>query len=179
MRKRIKNKAFTLLELMVCLVLISLLGAIIGIKGIDLLAHHRFRSTLQTWLLDIGRAQILAMYQKCDVICILKKRAEGGYQANIESDSPSFSPSSYIWKDVALLNFQGKPVELFCITFSPAGRISPLGILQIVPYKGEKDAIFLDLSYPVVFHTNPIKTTSLQPPFFPTKEKKISELVDK
>lgn len=179
MKKPIKLKAFTLLELMVCLVLIGLLGALIGIKGIDLLAHHRFRSTLQTWLLDVQRAQILAMHQKCDVICTLKKRPEGGYQVMLESDSPTFSSSLYTWKDVAKITFQGKAIDTLSVTFSPAGRIFPVGILQITPYKEEKDAVFLDLSYPAVFHTNPIAFTPLQPPFFPEKEKKLSELVDK
>ena len=179
MSKPIKIKAFTLLELMVCLFLISLLGALIGIKGIDLLAHHRFRSALQTWLLDIERAQILAMHQKCDVVCILKKRMDGGYQAILESDSPTFSSSSYTWKDVEKISFQGKVIDTLPITFTPSGRISPQGILEITPYKKEKDSMFLDLSYPVVFHSNPIRFSSSPPPFFPLKEKKIAELVDK
>jgi prepilin-type N-terminal cleavage/methylation domain-containing protein len=179
MTKPVKRKAFTLLELMVCLVLIGLLGALIGIKGVDLLAHHRFRSTMQTWLLDVGRAQILAMHQKCDVVCTLKKRQEVGYQVILESDSPTFSPTSYVWKDVEKITLQGKIVDTLAITFSPSGRISPVGIVQIVPRKEEKDTVFLDLSYPMVFHTNSIPFFSLSPPFSPHLERKSSALVDK
>ena len=172
-------KAFTLLELMVCLVLIGLLGALIGVKGIDLLAHHRFRSSLQTWLLDVGRAQILAMHQKCDVVCTLSKTQDGRYRAILVSDSPMFSSSVYHWKDVAKISFEGKPIDTLSIAFSPTGRIFPQGILQIIPRREEKDTIFLDLSYPVVFHTNAMVYSALQPPFFPQKEKKLSDSVDK
>ncbi len=170
--KRIKRRAFTLLELMVCLAIIGLLGAVVGIKGVELLAHHRFYGSLQTWLFDIQRLQILAMNQGVDVICIIKKNEKGTFHAFLESDSPSFPLSSYELKEVAKLDFQGKSVTQLQVTFFSSGRIFPTGILKIEAEREKEPPVFLDFAYPIIFQTNLIKNShAFIPPPYPERRK--------
>ncbi len=167
-----KSKSFTLLELMVCLALISLLSAVLGIKGIDLLAHHRFYGGLQTWLFDVHRTQILAMNQSCDVVCTIKKNQQGGYQALLTSDAPSFPSTSSDLKEVAHLFFEDKLVEEFQVTFFSSGRIFPVGLLKIEPKRAQEPPVFLDLSYPIAFQMTPFKKSQgFAPPLYPEKRK--------
>jgi prepilin-type N-terminal cleavage/methylation domain-containing protein len=166
-----KRKSFTLLELMVCLALISLLAGLVGMKGVDLLAHHRFYRGLQTWLFDIHRVQILAMNQGADVTCTLKKNKEGHYRAIFESDAPSFHSTSHDLNGVSELIFENKPINEFKVTFFSSGRISPVGILKIEPQKEQEPSVFLDFSYPIAFQTAPQKKSSrFIPPPYPEKK---------
>ena len=172
--KRSKRKGFTLLELMVCLAIIGLLGAILGIKGVDLLAHHRFYSSLQTWFFDVQRMQILAMNQGSDVVCTIKKNQEGVYQACLESDSPSFQKSVHDLKEVSQFSFQSKPLVDLQVTFFSSGRIAPTGLLKIDPKRESEPPVYLDLSYPIAFQTNPKKKSNSQiPPAQPEKRKEL------
>lgn len=168
--KKSKKKAFTLLELMVCLAIIGMLGAILGMKGMDLLAHHKFHSALQTLLFDVHRHQILAMNQNADITCSFKKTG-AFYTAYLQSECPEFIPTTYELKEVGCLSFQEKSVSEFSLTFFSSGRISPSGILKIGPKRESQDPLFLDLSYPIVFQSKlPVKKNSFfSPPLCPEK----------
>lgn len=172
MATRSKRKNFTLLELMVCIALIAILGAVVGIKGTTLLAHHQFYSGLQTWLFDIHRVQIVAMNQGVDVVCTLKRNQQGDYQALMESDAPSFSSSTYELKQVSRLSFDGKPIEKWQVTFFSSGRISPSGLLKIEAQKENEPPVFLDFAYPIAFQTSLPKHSRVSfPPPYPEKRK--------
>jgi prepilin-type N-terminal cleavage/methylation domain-containing protein len=168
--KRIKHKSFTLLELMVCLAIIGLLGAVVGIKGVDLLAHHRFHGSLQTLLFDIQRAQILAMNEGTDVLCTIKKNKKGDLQASLEADSPSYITTSYDLKEASKLSLDGREVSELQLTLFSSGRISPSKVLKIEPKRENEPSVFLDLSYPLAYHTKPIKNShAFIPPPYPEK----------
>ncbi len=170
--KRNKRKSFTLLEIMVCLALISLLAGLVGMKGVDLLAHHRFYRGLQSWLFDVHQVQILAMNQGADVTCTIKKNQEGTYQAIFESDSPSFHSTTHDLKEVSELFLENKPVKEVKVTFFSSGRTFPTGILKIEPQKMKQPPVFLDFSYPIAFQTAPPKKSSrFIPPPYPEKKK--------
>jgi len=162
---------------MVCLALISLLATLVGMKGVDLLAHHRFYRGLQTWLFDIHQVQILAMNQGSDVTCTIKKNKEGEYQAVFESDAPSFQSTTHDLKGVSQLFFENKPAKEFKVTFFSSGRTSPTGILKIKPQKTKEPPVFLDFSYPIAFQTAPQKKPQrFIPPPYP--EKKQANLIE-
>ena len=172
LQMKTKRKSFTLLELMVCLTLISLLAAVVGMKGVDLLAHHRFYRSLQTWLFELHQVQILAMNQGSDITCSIKKNQEGGYQAVFESDSPSFHSTTHNLKEVSRFFLENKPVQELKVTFFSSGRIFPTGILKIESQKTKESPVFLDFAYPIAFQTTPKKKSQgFIPPPYPEKKK--------
>lgn len=177
LQTRSKKRAFTLLELMICIALIGLLGSILGIKGADLLSHHRFHSSLQTWLFATQRLQILSMNQGADVICTIKKDKDGHFKAFLESDSPTLASEVYELKEVFQISFENKPVKEFHVTFFSSGRIFPTGLLKVETSKENETPLFLDLSYPVAFQSKNLKRShALIPPPYPERRNEESLL---
>ena len=176
-KKKIK-KAFTLLEILVCLAIISLVSVLVGTKGHQLLSYHQFRSISQTFLLDLGRFQILAMTSGSDIICKIIKEASGYV---IHWDPEAVLPLeqgalSYALKGVEKIQLQGKVVNEFDFTLLSSGRIFPVSHITFVSKKEEK-VLSIDLAYPFYVKEGVIKNSPpLFLPFYPTRKK---DFIDK
>lgn len=172
--KRRSKRAFTLLELLVCIVIISLVSVLVGTKGHQLLAYHQFRSTSQTFLLDLGRFQILSMAGGFDITCKLTKSSSAylvEWQA--ETSLPIEKGSlSYELKGVQRIEIQGKPVRDLEFTVFSSGRIDPTLCMTFISKKEEK-SLSIDLTYPFYLKEGTIKITSLSPPIYPVSRKDI------
>lgn len=175
--KRVK-KAFTLLEILVCLAIISLVSVLLGTKGHQLLSYHQFRSISQTFLLDLGRFQILSMASGSDVLCKIKKEPSGWFVRWQADAALPIEQGALLYelKGVENILFQEKAVKEFEFTVFSSGRISPASLLTFVSKKEEKPLI-IDLSYPFYIKEGGGQhpTSGSQPPY-PTRKK---DFIDK
>ncbi len=158
---RNKKHSFTLLELMICLSLISLVGTLVAIKGMDLVAHHRFTSSLQEVLFDLQRHQILAMTEGRDVLCKIAKNPEGAYFASFTFDGKDAPYSSHLLKEISQIRFQGKIISEFESILYSTGRINSLGVLSFEAKKHNEDPLWIDFSYPICLQKGPIPASKL------------------
>ncbi len=176
-KKKVK-RAFTLLEILVCLAIISLVSVLVGTKGHQLLSYHEFRSISQTFLLDLGRFQILSMTSGSDVVCRITKEASGCFvHWQVEASLPVEQGAlSYELKGVEKIQFQGKLVKDLEFTLFSSGRISPASLITFISKKEEK-TLSIDLAYPFYIKEGLVKSLSLvSPPLYPIRKK---DLIDK
>lgn len=76
-RRRVKKRnSFTLLEVMVCVALLSLLAGTCAWKGHDLLQHYLLRSSAKAIVREIEAAQILSLSYQADIAVTLVKEKE-------------------------------------------------------------------------------------------------------
>ena len=176
-KKEIK-RAFTLLEILVCLAIISLVSVLVGTKGHQLLSYHQFRSISQTFLLDLGRFQILSMASGSDVVCRITKEASGCFirwqaDASLPVEQGALS---YELKGVEKIQFQRKEVKDLEFTLFSSGRISPASLVTFISKKDGK-ALSIDLAYPFHVKEGAAKSPSLaSPPSYPIRKK---DFIDK
>jgi len=167
------KKGFTLLEILVCFVVIALVSTLLGTKGHDLIAYHRFRCEMQSFLLDLGRFRIVSMAQGCDITCKIQK-TEKHYLISWESDAPlplEKAGMSYELQGIKKMIFSGKEVREFEVNLFSSGRISPQVLLTFVPKREEK-SLTVDFAYPSYLKAaSGSKTVSLTPPPYPVRKK--------
>lgn len=165
------KKAFTLLELMICLAIIALVGSLVAVKGKDLLSHHQFRISSQLFLRDIGRLQVRALATGCDFTCTLEKSTKG-YLVEWQSDSPLFKEEKYHLEAVKEISMEGKKVSKIALTIYSSGRIDPASYLTLKSFKDE--LLYLDLSYPTSLHTKRASSAAPKsaPPYPETKKER-------
>ncbi len=152
------KKPFTLLEIMVCLVIITLAGAAIGVSGGNLFKYHQFRGIAQTFVFDLNKWRVMSMTLGSDVECLIDKEKEGyrvtwSPDAPIEAEGSSFT---YLLKEVKELSVQGKEKNSFSFTLFSSGRISSSDMLTLSPNKKDK-SISIDLSFPSSLIEGPFK----------------------
>ena len=82
--KRMKirsRRAFTLLEILVCLSIIILVSSVISIKLLDLLREYRFTSSVSLLYEDLIQSRIFTTSYQCDAcLKIYKKKSNYFYQ---------------------------------------------------------------------------------------------------
>jgi len=123
---RPKCRAFTLLEIIICIAILS--ASVIGIgwqmKG--MLAIHQFNKNIANFLADLRKAQLVALCDRVDID--LNIYEEGGhYQYSFSTDDPLLC---FINKKITLTGIQEiktekKKLKELKIHLYPSGRISP------------------------------------------------------
>ena len=168
-----KRSSFTLLEVMICLVIIGMVGSLIGIKGIDLWRYHQFRSSTQIFVDDLTHWRLLSLTYDCDVTCKIQKVASV-YTVSWKPDTPlkqQGRASSYTLTGVKELLCDGKPIDALECTLFSSGRLSQKGILSFIPSHHDK-GVYLDLLYPIKLQqSEKAAKHSVFPPAYPEKAK--------
>lgn len=166
-----KKASFTLLEIMVCLLLLALVGSIVGVQGARLITNHRFRSSTHRFAQDLMHLRILSMTYNCDITCLIEQDPKGHYTVTWKPDAPiaGLIPT-YTLTGVQQILLDKKPLAKFECFLLASGLLSSQGILSFVPSL-EENTLYLDLLYPPKLESSPPKKHPLSPPPYPIKKK--------
>lgn len=82
-----KTNSFTLLEIVICIAILVSAGSLIGFEIFEMIGSARFEKGIEKLLLDLEKAQALALADRCDLTCLIVKD-KGKYFYSIKSDEP-------------------------------------------------------------------------------------------
>jgi hypothetical protein len=145
---------FTLLEICVCLMILSLAAGFLGIHVKDAIEIHRFRNSVARLKIELQKLQMLALCHQSDLkISIYKKKNELYYKAS--SEEPGIS--EYACQEnklggISKLSLDGRKetVSLQMHIYS-SGRIEPLCVVGFHrrDLEDEIGSLWLNLTQPV------------------------------
>lgn len=143
-------RAFTLLEIMIALTLLSLISAISAVHINKLINAHRFESEISHLFIDLQEAQVLSAAYQTDIALDLY-RDKGKLCYRFSTHEP-FTTKQLNQETVRLNNtdsikFQRKKINVLHLNIF-SGRIEPCGIVTFMqtPKEGSK-MLWFDLQY--------------------------------
>jgi type II secretory pathway pseudopilin PulG len=173
-----KNKrSFTILEIMIALMVISIVGAVTAFQVKKLIDVHQFESGVSNLFIALQEAQVLSATYQTDIsLDLFFKKGTLFYRF---STNEPFKPHQFYNKEVPLANtaklmFKEAKVKQLHFDIYSGGRIEPRGILAF--YQSEEDgrSLWFDLQYghllKFAFHKPPLLKLQL-----PVKPKKTQE----
>ena len=137
-------RAFTLLEIMVCLLILAVAAGAVGIRIVDALSSHRFHVSVGDFTSQVKELQLLAMTHRTDMgLQIFKDRGEWKYQTKIEP-SLKLGCSTYPFplSGTAHITLDAKPFSSLPFSIYSSGRIEPRGVLE---FRDGEESIWVDL----------------------------------
>ena len=151
-----RKRAFTLLEITLCIALLALLSGILVWNMKKMLDTHAFHQSIDQILTEMNKAQLLALSYNTDLEVRLFKE-EGSYQFQITSDGPVklLKTSKVIkLKKVVECLFNKKMIENIRLHVYSNGRIEPLGLLtfyhETEETNEEREGVALDFRTPLL-----------------------------
>jgi prepilin-type N-terminal cleavage/methylation domain-containing protein len=145
-----RSRAFTLLEMMIGLVILSLVGALSAVHIKKLIDAHRFEKEVSNLFIALQEAQLLAAAYQTD-IALDFYRENSKFSYRFSTDEP-FVPRQFNRKSRSLfrtsvIQFQGKKINEFHLDIF-SGRVEPRGILEFFQTAEEDShALWFDLQY--------------------------------
>lgn len=140
-----KHRAFTLLEVMIALVILSIIGSVTAVQVKKMIDAHRFESEVTSLFISLQEAQVLSAAYQTDLALDIKN-VGGKLSYQISTDEPfsetTLSTNIVNLPHVSAIKFNNaSPPRLHFDVYS-GGRIEPRGSLAF--YQGEK-VLWLDL----------------------------------
>jgi prepilin-type N-terminal cleavage/methylation domain-containing protein len=142
--------AFTLLEMMIALVILSLIGALSAIHIHKLINTHRFESEISHLFIHLQEAQLLALTYQTDIFLDIY-REKGRFYYRFSTNEPftaqQFNQEKNPLTHTASIKFQDKKInKLHLDIFS--GRLEPGGIFTFFQTPEEDSKmLWFDLQY--------------------------------
>ncbi|MCH9630101.1 MAG: hypothetical protein S4CHLAM37_00940 [Chlamydiia bacterium] len=137
LKKTKTKRAFTLIEVIVCISLLSLIGGLFAYKAKDLFSVYNFRSDKRKLINSVELARHLSVSYRSDVEMLITEE-KLGYSLVIKSDEPALEDHNMLFKKVTFTHIDNvsyltdKKIEgPIKILFSSSGWLFPAGSLQI------------------------------------------------
>jgi prepilin-type N-terminal cleavage/methylation domain-containing protein len=148
-----KKKAFTLLELALCLVILALAAGFIGNKAIGFIGHYRFEKDVKQFKMDMEQLQVLALSYQADIsLNIFQKDGALVYQAHTNEPGIKLSTigGKNILDTIGYTRFNKKPIQNpWSLRIFSNGKIEPRGVLEVRPKEHDERARIVDFSQPL------------------------------
>jgi prepilin-type N-terminal cleavage/methylation domain-containing protein len=147
-QKRRKRTAFTLLELLLCLLILSLIGGALSFPLKGMLEHHRLRHNVKAVALQFKKAQALALNYQTDMGIRFYEHEKQLYCQGFTDEPIIPSPfqllkldgvSVLIFNDLKVSEKQPLQFKIFA-----TGRIEPKG--SLIFQKNGEETIEIDLA---------------------------------
>ncbi len=145
------KRYFTLLEIMLCLVLITLVGSLVSIKLYSLVNHHRFSHSVERLYTLIKETQALALTHQCDFEWEIKKVKEQ-FLFQCKTGNPQNFPEllqEEVLSCTSKIQWDSTNTNLVKLHVFPDGRIEPKGLLSLHT-KEDTQILWIDLKRPLL-----------------------------
>lgn len=170
------RRSFTILEVMIALVILSLIGVLSAVQVKKLIDAHRFEGEISHLFIALQEAQVLAATYQTDIaLDIFSKNGQLHYR--FASDEP-FRGHQFNNRDIPLshsakLMFKESKVNRLHLDIYSGGRIEPRGILAFHQTQEEDSkALWFDLQYGYLIKYAYHKPLSIKQQPLPVKPKK-------
>lgn len=128
-----QKRSFTLLEILLALMILSILAAFTGVPIKKLIDTHRFERDISTFFISLQEAQTLSAVYQTDIACEIFQE-KGSYYYRFSTKEPftshQFSKTSHPLSRTQLIQFNGKKTPHHRFDIYSGGRIEPRGILS-------------------------------------------------
>ena len=138
--KRIK-KPFTLLELLICLTVLSLIGSLFAVKGKKLFDQYAFKQEVSKVRDILQLAKEYAFCYQSDVEVVFSKNTNHFF-IEIRTDEPLLKKESFFIKKYRLAKVSSIDLDGSSLLFSGSGWVFPKSDLVI---KGNRQTVIINL----------------------------------
>lgn len=175
MKTRIRRAAFTLLEMMVALAVLSVIGTVTAVQVKTMIDKYRFEAEVTGLFMTLQEAQVLSAAYQTDLALTIEME-KGQLVYRFSTDEP-FASQLFLHKSVALprtaaVQFKGVKANKHHFDIYSGGRVEPEGILSFHPVQENGTVLWLDLQRSPL-----LKCSYVQPPRFaqqiPTQPKRV------
>ncbi len=146
---RMRNKrAFTLLEMMIALMILSFIGAMTAVQIKKMIATHRFEAGVADLFLALQEAQILsATYQTDFSLDITSSKGKVDYRFSTYEplSAHQFNQESKTIAYAHSCKFNNTKTTTLHLDIYSGGRIEPRGTLAFYTHPEEEKALWFDL----------------------------------
>jgi hypothetical protein len=143
----VDRRKFTLLELLICIMIISLVGGVLALPLKDMLERHRLHHNVKTVFIQFKKAQALALNYQSDM-GLRFYEDEGIFCCDGFTDEPIRPFKLLKLQGISNLDFNGIKISAKPLEFKvfASGRIEPTG--KLIFHKGA-DFLEIDLTTPL------------------------------
>ena len=136
-----RKRAFTLLEVLVAICLLTLIAGALGWKLHGMIARKRFTSGIERLRSRLLTCRRLALNMQADWRGVLQWNGETWVFEAVCVESPKMPGLSPLSIDSLTIFLDGEKKEFLAFDFTASGDVFPKGILTIAPKTGESDKI--------------------------------------
>jgi prepilin-type N-terminal cleavage/methylation domain-containing protein len=144
-----KNKLlFTLVEIVVCLAILAVASALVGIQIRKIVADHIFYKNITSLISELKKCQLVAVCDQTDIEVVISKEGKH-YAFWIETDDQLlyFSKRKMLMTGVGRIEKRGKLVDREVVHFYPSGRFDPR---TFELFHGGVKACIIDMARPLI-----------------------------
>ncbi|NGX39795.1 MAG: hypothetical protein KR126chlam1_01128 [Chlamydiae bacterium] len=148
--KQRTRRPFTLLEIALCIAILSMVASVLGLQIRNMVTAHYFQKSVDSLLTDLRKLQIIALSDRSDLTLKINCQ-DGKYSYEVMSDDPipCLLPKKGSLQGVKKISFSKKRIRssLELKIFS-SGRVEPKGVLSFYPDEKDKP-LFIDTGGPL------------------------------
>ena len=163
--KMMTKRVFTLLEMMVALLLLSLLGSLVAVQIKKLIDASRFEAEVSDLFIALQEAQVFAATYQTDLSLDLSVKS-GCVSYHFSTDEPlssnQFKQEVVKMTHVAFLKFQNAKASSVHLDVYSGGRIEPRGALGFFQADEKGRSLWFDLQYGQLFKFMPTKPPTVK-----------------
>ena len=131
---RIKSRFFSLIELIICLSILSVLGTTLLIKTGPMIEHYRFEMSAKKLLNELNLTRHLAIASYSDMEFRIQKAGNKLICCRLKDDPIKIGKhfnSMIAIKNIPMLTFNNQPVKDVALFFSSTGLIERTGTFRL------------------------------------------------
>lgn len=144
------NRAFTLLELCVVILILSTAAGFLGWRVKEAIDHHQFKENIHAFTGELRKLQSLALSYRTEVeVKIFSKKEKLYYEILCDEPLPFLKiKEKKCLKQGRFLSLDGRPMTQVTLILFSSGRIEPAARL-LIETKNKEGAMLVDLRTPL------------------------------